>query len=724
MILNGLNEKQHEAVTYCDGPLLVLAGAGSGKTKVLTSKIAYLIEEKNTYSSQILAITFTNKAAKEMRERVEKIVGNKSLGMWIGTFHSIAVKMLRRDAPAINYSKDFIIYDPYDQKTLVKECLKELNIDEQRYPIKSFIFKISKAKEKMKSPMEYLEIFPEDRIGQKVYDKYEEKLKKFNAMDFDTILLKVIELLKNNPHIREQYRNHFKYVLVDEYQDTNKAQFEFVSLLTKDKGNVFVVGDIDQSIYGWRGADIRNIIDFEKIFPSSKLIKLEENYRSTQNILDLANTVIKNNMNRKEKNLHTQNGKGESIKLFEAYSDLDEADFVITKIQDLIEGGNSTSDIAILYRTNAQSRSFEDRLRRNNINYKIYGGMKFYDRKEIKDIISYLNFLINPLDEISLQRIINEPKRGIGDVTLTRIKDGATATGDSVFSYMISAYEKKEFSAKVTLGLGNFIHLIKNITQIRDDMKSSEIIKDLIVQSGYKQMLVDEGTLESKSRLENLEELVNSATEYELSTGDYSLNGYLSNISLQSDQDSEEEENSVSLMTLHSAKGLEFNNVFLVGLEEGLFPSSRGLENQDELEEERRLCYVGITRAKKELFISFAQKRMVYGKETYSRPSRFIGEMLKTTDIMEPLNKPKRKEHLWDTKKDINAPQLEYKQFSTKPSKDKIFAGSKVKHKMFGIGTVVSLKGDDQKMAHIAFDSSVGIKILHLDYAPLEVINE
>lgn len=728
MNLDSLNDAQKEAVKYTDGPLLVLAGAGSGKTKVLTSKIAYLLEEKDVYSREILAITFTNKAAKEMKNRIYDLVGINSYGLWMGTFHSIAVRILRQHADLIGYGKDFVIYDAMDQKSIIKDCMKELDISSERFPVKMVISKISKAKDEMISPVEYKNVFTNDFIIDKIYDLYEKKMFKNNGMDFDNIILNLNKLFKLNKDIIEFYRKSFKYVLVDEYQDTNKAQYEMISLLTKSKGNLFVVGDNDQSIYGWRGADIRNITEFEHDFKGAKVIKLEQNYRSTKNILNVANAIISHNKYRKDKNLWSAEEDGKLINLFNAYDEYGEADFVITSIYNLTNAEYRTKDIAILYRTNAQSRNFEDRLRRYDIPYRLVGGTKFYSRKEVKDMLAYLRVIQNPLDEVSLVRIINEPKRGIGKKTIEKIKENSIENDISFYDAMFLLSEKNKLSVKATKNLGEFSSVIKKYIDKKEELKSPEILMGIFKDSGYESMLVLENTLESNTRIENVNELLNAIYEYSENEDDYSLEGFLCSVSLMSDIDGmDDEEIGVTLMTLHSAKGLEFPVVFLVGLEEGLFPNGRAFDSPHEMEEERRLCYVGITRAEKEVYLSYASKRKVFGDEKINIASRFIKEI--PGKYINDLNpKLMKKESKKQEKKDDF--YSEYIRTKNHEKKDKVkinneagkfVVGIKIEHEVFGVGTIVGSSGDGGKKVAIAFEN-LGIKNLHLDYAPLKIV--
>ncbi len=720
MDLNLLNKEQREAVEYTKGPLLVLAGAGSGKTRVLTYKIAYLMEEEKVYPNQILAITFTNKAAKEMKARIHNLVGDKADRLWMGTFHSIAIRILRVYADRIGYKKDFIIYDTSDQKSIIKRCMKELDVSEESYPNKSIISKISNAKNKMISPDRFKHTYPTDFVVEKVYRRYEELMLKNNGMDFDNIILNVIKLMKENEDVKEFYRNHFKYVLVDEYQDTNKAQYEMISLFTKGKGKLFVVGDNDQSIYGWRGADIRNISEFEADFKGAKVIKLEQNYRSTKNILDVANAVIKHNLYRKDKNLWSANGKGEKIKYYSAFDEYNEADFIVSRVNSLIDDGYTTKEMAILYRTNAQSRVFEERFRAHDIPYRLVGSSGFYGRKEIKDILAYLRIIQNPLDEVSLMRVVNEPKRGVGNKTVEKLQVMAEEHNISLFEMIGKAYQDDLISGKARIGLKEFYESVNTYAIDKENYSVTDILNGIYVDSGYKKVLEVENSLESQGRMDNIGELLSAVAEYQIDNDEASLGGFLESISLMSDIDRmDDDEIGVTMMTLHSSKGLEYPVVFLVGLEEGLFPSGRAFDNEQEMEEERRLCYVGITRAEKELFISSASQRMLFGYRKDAIESRFINEI--PEELIERLNERKRSKGKSKSNADFLSKGMSPKSFEKTIKNDVlkiVNAGMHVKHKIFGNGTIVSVSGKDNKMATIAFENQ-GIKNLHIDYAPL-----
>ena len=629
-LLNGLNDKQHEAVTTTDGPCLVIAGAGSGKTKVLTHKIAYLLAEKDVKPWEILAITFTNKAANEMKERVTNLVGDSAQDIWMGTFHSICVRILRRVIDRLGFDTSFVIFDTSDQKTLIKQIIKQQDLDDKIFSDKSIMYEISNAKNEMLEPGEYaarsIGDFRKEKIAD-VYKIYQKKLKENNAIDFDDIINFVIKIMLDNPDILEYYSDKFKYVLVDEYQDTNKAQFTLVTLFASKYGNITVVGDNDQGIYSFRGADITNILNFEKDFPGTKIIKLEQNYRCTQSILNAANEVIKNNETKYEKRLWTSNDEGPLPYVFKGEDEYREATFVVDQINHLKrQEYYKNSDFAILYRMNSQSRSLEDILRRENVPYKIVGGLKFYERKEIKDIIAYLRLIQNTNDNLSLTRIINEPKRGVGKTSLEKIEELSSTNGISMYEIIkdAAAYGLNRVFANTR----EFISTIEELRSIKDNIKISDLIKQTLNKTGYTQALELEKTIEAENRIENLEEFLTVAIEFEEESADNSLSEFLNGITLSSDLDGmEDAEESVTLMTLHSAKGLEFPVVFLVGMEEGIFPGYKSIGETKELEEERRLCYVGITRAKERLFITCAKQRTIFGSTSCNSPSRFIGEI-------------------------------------------------------------------------------------------------
>lgn len=629
-ILNGLNDKQYEAVVNTEGPVLVIAGAGSGKTKVLTHKIAYLIQEKNVLPWNILAITFTNKAANEMKERIAGLVGETAKDIWMGTFHSICVRILRKHIDQIGYDSSFIIFDTSDQKSLIKKCLKELQIDDKQFSEKAVQAEISNAKNDMLEPGEYAfkvhGDFRRERIAT-VYELYQKRLKENNAIDFDDIINFTIKIFNEKPEIANYYSSKFRYVLVDEYQDTNKSQFTLVKMLAEVNQNITVVGDNDQGIYSFRGADISNILNFEKDFKNTKIIKLEQNYRCTGNILKAANAIIKNNETKYEKKLWTQNGEGSLPRVYSADNEYDEASFIVEQISRLKREENyKYSDFAVLYRMNTQSRAIEDILRREAIPYKMVGGLKFYERKEIKDIISYLRLAQNPSDNLSLTRVINEPKRGIGKTSLDQVEQ--LANHNEVSMYEVIKDANLYGLNRVYLKSREFVDLIEDARAKKDTMSVSEFIQYMLKKSGYIKALEDEKTIEAENRLENLEEFLTVAMEFEKEEAENTLQDFLEGMTLSSDIDNvEEAEDSVTLMTLHSAKGLEFPVVFLVGMEEGIFPGFRSIGEPEAIEEERRLCYVGVTRARENLFLTCSKMRTVFGSTSCNAPSRFLEEI-------------------------------------------------------------------------------------------------
>ena len=629
-ILKGLNDKQYEAVINTEGPCLVIAGAGSGKTKVLTHKIAYLMQEKNVAPWNILAITFTNKAANEMKERVANLVGEQAKDLWMGTFHSICVKILRSHIDKIGFDSSFIIFDTSDQRTMIKRCIKELDLDDKMFTERSVQSEISNAKNEMLEPDQYSARANGDFRKEKIaliYEKYQKNLKENNAIDFDDIINFTIKILKENPEIKEYYSNKFKYVLVDEYQDTNKAQFTLVKLFAENNGNITVVGDNDQGIYSFRGADISNILNFERDFKNSKIIKLEQNYRCTGNILKIANSVIKNNETKYEKKLWTENEVGNLPKIYSADNEYDEGNYIVEQIEHLRrQEGMKYSDFAVLYRMNTQSRAIEQILGREGIPYKVVGGLKFFERKEIKDIISYLRLIQNPMDNLSLTRIINEPKRGIGKTSLDKIQDLAIENETSMYEVIKNADQYG--LNRVFLNSREFVNAIEELRAKKDELIISELVKLTLKKTGYTKALEDEKTIEAENRIENLEEFLTVAMEFEKEEVDNSLENFLQGMTLSSDIDNvDDTQESVTLMTLHSAKGLEFPVVFLVGMEEGIFPGYKSIGEESALEEERRLCYVGITRAKQNLFLTCSKQRTMFGSTSCNQISRFVKEI-------------------------------------------------------------------------------------------------
>ena len=629
-LLEGLNDKQYEAVENTEGPCLIIAGAGSGKTKVLTHKIAYLIGEKNVLPWNILAITFTNKAANEMKERIANLVGDVAKDIWMGTFHSICVRILRRFIDRIGFDSSFIIFDTSDQRTLVKSCIKTIGLDDKMFSDRSVLSEISNAKNEMLEPEQYIikanGDFRKEKIAM-VYELYQKRLKENNAIDFDDIINYTIKILLDNADVLDYYADKFKYVLVDEYQDTNKAQFTLITLLASKNGNITVVGDNDQGIYSFRGADISNILNFERDFPGTKIIKLEQNYRCTGNILKAANAVIKNNEVTYKKELWTENGIGNLPKVYSAKNEYDEGTYIAEQIEHLRrEEYYKYSDFSILYRMNTQSRAIEEMLRREGIPYKIIGGLKFYERKEIKDIISYLRLIQNPVDNLSLKRIINEPKRGIGKTSLDKIEEISINTGISMYEVIENADQYG--LNRVFINSREFVNAIQELRSKKDELKISDLIKETLKKTGYSKALENENTIEAENRIENLEEFLTVAMEFENESVENKLSDFLEGITLSSDiDDMEETEETVTLMTLHSAKGLEFPVVFLVGMEEGIFPGYKSISEPKELEEERRLCYVGITRAKENLFLTCSKQRTIFGSTSCNPVSRFLKEI-------------------------------------------------------------------------------------------------
>ena len=628
-IIQGLNNKQKEAVLATEGPCLVIAGAGSGKTKVLTHKIAYDIAN-GVKPWNILAITFTNKAANEMKERIEKLIGDDAKDVWMGTYHSICVRILRRYIDRIGYKSDFVIFDTSDQRTLVKECLKTLKVDDKLFTDRAVLSEISNGKNEMLEPkaysVKYAGDFRKEKIAE-IYELYQSKLRENNAIDFDDIINFTIKILTENPDVLEYYTEKFQYILVDEYQDTNKAQFTLVSLFASRYGNITAVGDNDQGIYSFRGADITNILNFERDFPGTKIIKLEQNYRCTGNILKAANAVIKHNENKYEKNLWTENDEGQIPCIYCGEDEYDEGRYIVEQINHLrTEEYYKYSDFTVLYRMNAQSRAIEDILMREQIPYKVIGGLKFYERKEIKDIIAYLRLIHNTADNLSLRRIINEPKRGIGKTSLDKIQEISDKTGISMYEIIKNAQEYE--LNRVYLSSRDFINQIEELRNKKDELKISDLIKETLKSTGYTKALEQENSVEAETRIENLEEFLTVAIEFEEQSADNTLAEFLENITLSSDIDNlEDQEDSVTLMTLHSAKGLEFPVVFLVGMEEGIFPGYKSIGEQKELEEERRLFYVGITRAKQYLYLTCAKHRTIFGSTSYNQVSRFVKEI-------------------------------------------------------------------------------------------------
>lgn len=729
-LIQGLNPQQKEAVLHTEGPLLVLAGAGSGKTRVLTHRIAYLIEEKGIAPYNILAITFTNKAAGEMKERLESLVGPRALDTWTGTFHACCVRILRREIEIMGFDRNFVIYDSSDQETLMKDCLNQLQYNEKNFPPKMVLAEISRAKDEFIYPENYSIMAGADfRLSKiaKLYDLYQKKLKASNALDFDDIIMHTLKIFSDYPEVLDYYQNKFKYILVDEYQDTNTAQYMLVSMLAAKHRNICVVGDDDQSIYGWRGANLRNILEFEKDFKGCRVIKLEQNYRSTANILNAANHVIKNNYGRKPKTLWTKNKEGDKVHVYEASDEREEAWYTANKIKSEVRAGNRNyRDFAVLYRINAQSRVFEDAFMKNGVPYRIIGGHKFYDRKEIKDIIAYLRVIQNPNDDISLKRIINVPKRGIGKVTIDKAEQLAAGNGVSLYSIIVQPENFRELS-RAADKLKAFTETLAKFRTMLSYTDLVEWIKTLIEESGIIRELEQEGTEEAKTRIENIREFQSVAVEFVNNSEEESpsLEDFLAHISLVADVDDlNDEDDRVVLLTMHSAKGLEFPVVFLTGMEEGLFPSSRSFGDENEMEEERRLCYVGITRAKEKLYLTHAKVRMLFGNTTYTRHSRFLDEI--PPDLMDyPENRSYNISSGIKTLNQVTESDT-WKQRTASFTQAQeievcdIEVGARVIHKKFGEGTVTKKEpeGSDYKL-EINFDS-YGMKRLMASFAKLK----
>ena len=706
-----LNDKQREAVYTTDGPVLILAGAGSGKTTVLINRIAYLIGAKNVFPSQILAITFTNKAAAELKSRLETMLGSEGEMVWASTFHSLCVRILRRDIEKIGYPSSFNIFDRADQLTVVKECLKEMNLDDKTYPPKSILSQIGRAKDELLTPEDFAKAISGDFRMEKVaqiYSLYQKKLQKYGSLDFDDIIMLTVKLFEEHEDVLAYYQRRFQYVMVDEYQDTNHAQYRLVSLLADAHKNLCVVGDDDQSIYKFRGANIENILSFEKQYTNAKVIKLEENYRSTQNILDAANNVIKNNMGRKGKSLWTSKGEGEKIQLLKAQNEHDEGQKIAERIDELTRNGYAYNDFAILYRTNAQSRVIENMLLRNAIPYRVLGGLRFFDRKEIKDVLAYMKLINNPSDNVSLKRIINEPKRGIGKKS---VEDAELLSARDNIS-MFGVCEQSSGKLKA------FSDMINEIKQ--NNYSISKLVEVILDKTGYLEALINENTVESQTRIENIKELVTDAMEYEKTEEEEpTLAGYLEKISLVADVDNyDETQDVVVLMTMHSAKGLEFPVVFIAGMEDGIFPGYQSMMANEELEEERRLCYVAITRAKQILHISHAFSRSLYGSTSYNQPSRFLAEI--PSELIEGQFVVNTPTHNTYTKPAVHHSSVNLNTRTIPSAKCDFAPGDRVSHFKFGEGTILKATavGNDVHL-EVMFDTA-GTKNLMAAYAKLK----
>ena len=743
MNLDHLNKEQQKAATHIEGPLLILAGAGSGKTATMTHRIAYLIEQGiSPYS--ILAVTFTNKAAGEMRERVEKLVG-PCPNMWIMTFHAMSLRILREHYYAAGYDKNFVVYDTVDQKTIIKNIIKEQNIDSKQFPQAYLSAIISKEKEADSDPEQFLEMNgenPKTKVIYNVYKEYQRQLKAYNAMDFDDLLVNALHVLRENTDILAQYQNRFKYIMVDEYQDTNHIQYEIIRMMAKAHKNLCVVGDDDQCIYQWRGADIRNILDFEKDFPTAKVIKLEQNYRSCGNILAAAHSVIKNNRGRKAKELWTDKEAGAPIVYKRADSDKEEAYYVAQEI-DLLSGGRSYDDFAVLYRTNAQSRLFEDALKRRHIPYQILSGFSFYERKETKDMICYMRLVVNPSDDLAVKRIINEPKRGIGPTTLGKLEALAKVNNQSLFETLSQEEVIYSLPAKASASVKEMMDVMQLCQQEKDNLRVSDIYDNLLVKTGYLKALEDENTVESESRIENLldfKSFIYDLEEEKAAAGEKAtLEEFLERVATDSDTDKyDDEAGKVTLMTMHSAKGLEFPIVFMPGMEDGLFPGHRALDSENGIEEERRLCYVGMTRAKEKLFLTSAAYRVLYGHGDYTRESTFLRELDKSLldeagdSIYEPSRRTNNRLGVSTGSLDGYSETPAFRPYNYDPLKfakqavkesaagnsEDFMQGDQVTHGKFGHGIVVDT---DAKTVTVVFDEG-GIKKLAKGIAPLKKV--
>lgn len=730
-IYESLNPVQQEAVYHTEGPVLILAGAGSGKTRVLTHRIAYLIEEMGVNPWNIMAITFTNKAAEEMRERVDKLVGFGSESIWVSTFHSTCVRMLRRYIDRLGFDNNFTIYDTDDQKTLIKDVCKRLNIDTKVYKERSILAAISKAKEEMLTPEDYLLNAGGDYSQKKIagiYQEYQKQLKKNNALDFDDLLCKTVELFEYNPDVLEYYQNRFRYIMVDEYQDTNTVQFRFVSVLAGKYKNLCVVGDDDQSIYKFRGANIENILGYEKVFPEAKIIKLEQNYRSTANILNAANMVIRNNKGRKDKTLWTDREEGEKIRLYQCENGYEEAERIVAEIKQLTaEGKYHYSDCALLYRTNAQSRILEEQFVRENIPYKVVGGVNFYARKEIKDLLCYLKTIDNGRDDLAVRRIINVPRRGIGATTIDRVQEYATEHEMSFYDALRMA-EQIPSLGRAASKIVPFVNLIQVLRSKLEFMSLKDFMEEILESVEYAREYENEDAEETAARMENIDELISKIADYEEKEEQPTLSGFLEEVALIADIDSlDESSNRVVLMTLHSAKGLEFPKVFLCGMEDGLFPSYMCITSEDpsDLEEERRLCYVGITRAMDSLTISLAKQRMIRGETQWNKPSRFLKEI--PADLFESVVRESRIKEMPRNMAFAAAKQA----FQTKAFKPQTFTvtasggldygvGDTVFHIKFGTGVVKEIvEGGRDYEVTVEFDKA-GTKKMFASFAKLK----
>ena len=757
-LLEGMNERQKEAVQHTQGPLLIMAGAGSGKTRVLTHRMAYILAEEEVHPWNILAITFTNKAAREMKERVSQLVGPQAEDMWVSTFHSMCVSILRRDIELLGYQRSFTICDPSEQQTAMKRILKKLDIDSEKYDYRMILNRISQAKNDLEDVEEFNKKYTgyvEQIIG-KCYREYQKELAKSMTLDFDDLIMLTVQLFQKHPETLQYYQQKFQYIHVDEYQDTNHAQYRLVTMLAKKFKNICVVGDADQSIYGWRGADMSNILEFEKDYQNAKVVLLEQNYRSTKTILQAANHVIENNVNRKVKKLWTENEEGQAITYYRAQSEQDEGRYVLSQIQSLLRDGYHYDDFAILYRTNAQSRVMEENLLKSNIPFRLVGGQRFFERLEIKDLLAYLRLIVNSQDDLSFRRIVNSPKRGIGATSLAKLSDFAEVYQFSLLEASLQT-TLSPLSGKAAKALEKFATTIEELRKMQEFLSISEFVEQVIEKTGYLTSLEQQHTMEADARIENIQEFISVAKQFEQDrleeeSEESPLLQFLTDLSLVSDVDSDDGDGRmVTLMTLHAAKGLEFPVVFIIGLEEGIFPSSRSIMEHDDVEEERRLAYVGITRAEQKLFLTNAYSRLLYGRTQTNRPSRFvleIGEELFDSKQQQSYGSTSRQTASFGSKTSSSGSLFDkYREksqatayqpkvvqpSSIQPVRKQIVAandgavwkvGDKVMHKKWNVGTVVKVTGEGTNQEIDVAFAGMGIKRLLASFAPIERIEE
>ena len=757
-LLEGMNERQKEAVQHTQGPLLIMAGAGSGKTRVLTHRMAYILAEEEVHPWNILAITFTNKAAHEMKERVSQLVGPQAEDMWVSTFHSMCVRILRRDIEILGYQRSFTICDPSEQQTAMKRILKKLDIDSEKYDYRMILNRISQAKNDLEDVEEFNKKYTgyvEQIIG-KCYREYQKELAKSMTLDFDDLIMLTVQLFQKHPETLQYYQQKFQYIHVDEYQDTNHAQYRLVTMLAKKFKNICVVGDADQSIYGWRGADMSNILEFEKDYQNAKVVLLEQNYRSTKTILQAANHVIENNVNRKVKKLWTENEEGQPITYYRAQSEQDEGRYVLSQIQSLLRDGYHYNDFAILYRTNAQSRVMEENLLKSNIPFRLVGGQRFFERLEIKDLLAYLRLIVNSQDDLSFRRIVNSPKRGIGATSLAKLSDFAEVYQFSLLEASLQT-TLSPLSGKAAKALEKFATTIEELRKMQEFLSISEFVEQVIEKTGYLTSLEQQHTMEADARIENIQEFISVAKQFEQDrleeeSEESPLLQFLTDLSLVSDVDSDDGDGRmVTLMTLHAAKGLEFPVVFIIGLEEGIFPSSRSIMEHDDVEEERRLAYVGITRAEQKLFLTNAYSRLLYGRTQTNRPSRFvleIGEELFDSKQQQSYGSTSRQTASFGSKTSSSGSLFDkYREksqatayqpkvvqpSSIQPVRKQIVAandgavwkvGDKVMHKKWNVGTVVKVTGEGTNQEIDVAFAGMGIKRLLASFAPIKRIEE